>query len=72
MSGQGETPEQAAAKASDPAAIGTDCHYANVRDFVLAVRDGREPSVSASEARRAVKLLNEIYRVAGVGPFRSG
>jgi UDP-N-acetyl-2-amino-2-deoxyglucuronate dehydrogenase len=69
IAGQGETAEQAAAKASDPAAIGTDCHLANVRDFALAVRDGRTPLVSASEARRAVKLLNDIYRAAKVGPF---
>lgn len=67
VSGGADTPEQAAAKASDPAAIGTDCHLANVRDFVLSVREGREPYVSAAEARRAVKLLNEIYRAAGVG-----
>ena len=56
-------------KASDPLAIGTDGHVSNIRDFVLAVREGREPLVSAAEARRAVNLLNMIYRAAEVGPF---
>jgi len=55
--------------ASDPAAIGGDGHLGNVRDFVLAVRDGREPTVSAQSARHAVKLLNMIYEKAKVGPY---
>ncbi len=59
----------AADKAADPAALGTEGHVSNVRDFVLAVKEGREPAVSPKEARRAVRLLNEIYRVAKVGPF---
>ena len=54
---------------SDPAAIGGDGHLGNVRDFVLAVREGREPAVSARSARHAVKLLNMIYEKAGVGPY---
>src|SRR5262249_17807180 len=58
-----------AAKANDPAALGTEGHLSNIRDFVLAVREGREPSVSATEARRAVNLLNMIYKAAKVGPF---
>ena len=29
----------------------------------------RDPLVSATEARRAVNLLNMIYKKAGVGPF---
>ena len=56
-------------KASDPLALGIEGHLANIRDFVLAVREGREPLVSATEARRAVNLLNMIYRAAKVGPF---
>ena len=55
--------------ASDPAAITGDGHLGNVRDFVLAVRDGREPTVSAQSARHAVKLLNMIYEKAKVGPY---
>jgi len=55
--------------ASDPAAISVDGHLGNVRDFVLAVREGREPAVSAPSARHAVKLLNMIYEKAHVGPY---
>lgn len=60
---------EAAAKASDPLALSGDGHLGNIRDFALAVREGREPLVSATEARRAVNLLNMIYEKAGVGPF---
>ena len=63
------TSDDAAAKASDPLALSGDGHLGNVRDFVLAVQEGREPLVSATEARRAVNLLNMIYKKAGVGPF---
>ena len=56
-------------KSSDPAALSVDGHLGNIRDFVLAVRDKREPQVSATEARRAVNLLNMIYKKAKVGPY---
>lgn len=55
--------------ASDPSALGGSAHLQNIRDFVLAVRDGREPLVSATEARRATNLLNMIYEKAKVGPY---
>lgn len=61
--------DDASAKASDPLALSGDGHLGNVRDFVQAVREGREPIVSATEARRAVALLNMIYKKAKVGPF---
>ncbi len=61
--------DDAEAKANDPAAVGTEGHYSNIRDFVLAVREGRDPLVSATEARRAVNLLNLIYKAAKVGPY---
>jgi len=64
-----ESGDDAEAKANDPAAVGTEGHYSNVRDFVLAVREGRDPMVSATEARRAVNLLNMIYKAAKVGPY---
>lgn len=56
-------------KSKDPSAVGTEGHLSNIRDFVLAVRDGREPLVSATSARRAVNLLNMIYQAAKVGPY---
>ncbi len=64
--GQADTGEN---KSSDPAALSVDGHLGNIRDFVLAVREGHEPQVSAPEARRAVNLLNMIYEKAHVGPF---
>ena len=67
---QESTPgDTGAGKSSDPAALSVDGHLGNVRDFVLAVREKREPQVSASEARRAVNLLNMIYDKAKVGPY---
>lgn len=66
-----ETTAPQAGTASDPTALIGDGHFGNVRDFVLAVITGREPLVSATEARRAVALLNMIYEKAGVGPFRT-
>jgi len=54
---------------ADPAAIGIGGHVANIREFVTAVQEGREPSVSGTEGRKAVQLLNDIYAAAGVGPW---
>jgi predicted dehydrogenase len=56
-------------KRRTPTAVGTEGHLSNIRDFVLAVREGRDPLVSAKEARRAVNLLNMIYKAAKVGPY---
>ena len=56
-------------KASDPLALSAEGHLGNIRDFVLAVRDGRQPQVSARSARPAVALLNMIYEKARVGPY---
>ena len=61
--------EDGAGKSSDPLSLWGESHLSNIRDFALAVREGREPSVSAQEARHAVALLNMIYEKAGVGPF---
>jgi UDP-N-acetyl-2-amino-2-deoxyglucuronate dehydrogenase len=55
--------------ASDPSAIWGGAHAANINEFALAILEGREPWVTAAEARKAVQLLNDIYRVAGVGPY---
>ncbi len=55
--------------ASDPLAFASDGHYGNIRDFVLAIHEKREPIVSAKGARQAVALLNMIYEKAKVGPY---
>jgi predicted dehydrogenase len=54
---------------ADPSAIWGGAHAANIDEFGRAVQDGRMPWVNADEARHAVQLLNDIYRVAGVGPY---
>jgi predicted dehydrogenase len=46
-----------------------DNHLANIRDFVAAVREKREPLVSGAEQRRVVRALSMIYEKAGVGPY---
>lgn len=55
--------------ASDPLALVGDGHYGNIKDFMLAVHEKRQPQVSALSARPAVNLLNMIYKKAGVGPW---
>lgn len=55
--------------AKDPLALSGDGHLGNIRDFVLAVQEGRDPIVSAQAARPAVALLNMIYEKARVGPY---
>ncbi|MEI7834357.1 MAG: Gfo/Idh/MocA family oxidoreductase [bacterium] len=54
---------------SDPMAISEQDHTANIAEFAAAVLEDREPIVNGAEARKAVQLLNEIYRAAGVGPW---
>ncbi|MBV9852475.1 MAG: Gfo/Idh/MocA family oxidoreductase [Armatimonadetes bacterium] len=66
---EAESGDTGAAKASDPAALSGDGHLGNVRDFVLAVHEKRQPLVSAQEARHAVNLLNMIYQKAQVGLY---
>lgn len=69
LPGEERTAEAAAAVARDPAALLGQGHYSNIRDFVLAIHEKREPIISGCEARKAVHLLNMIYRKAGVGGF---
>jgi len=62
-----DTGKGAAGATADPAAIGIGGHVANIGEFVNAITEGREPCVNGAEGRKAVQLLNDIYRVAGVG-----
>lgn len=62
-----ESGSDSSGAASDPAAIGVGGHIANITEFVNAINEGREPCVSGAEGRKAVQLLNDIYRAAGVG-----
>jgi len=55
--------------AADPAALMVGAHAANIDEFARAVLEGRDPWVSGAEGRKAVQLLNDIYRTAQVGPW---
>ena len=49
-----------------PTAIGAIGHTLLVRDFVDAIRDGREPFVDGVEGRRSLALVLAIYAAAGL------
>ena len=52
-----------------PLNLWTDLHKANYKDFILAVREGREPLVTGEDQYRVSLILNNIYQRAGVGLF---
>ncbi|HSP43351.1 MAG TPA: Gfo/Idh/MocA family oxidoreductase, partial [Luteolibacter sp.] len=56
--------------ANDPAAIQSLQHQRNFEEVVRAIREGREPSTSAREARKAVAVIEAIYHSAGNGGAR--
>ena len=53
--------------ANSPTAIGYIQHQRNFEDFLVALRDRREPATSATEARKAVAVIEAIYRSAAQG-----
>ncbi|HKK19018.1 MAG TPA: Gfo/Idh/MocA family oxidoreductase [Opitutales bacterium] len=50
--------------ANDPTAINFYQHQRNFEEVVSAIKDGREPSTSAREARKSVELIQAIYESA--------
>lgn len=48
--------------ASDPRAISTEGHRAQLQDMVDAIRQNREPRVPGREGRNAVEIILGIYR----------
>lgn len=54
-------------RAADPMAFAAENHCRQIADFVAAIREGREPAVSAADARRSVALIRAIYRSAKSG-----
>ncbi|NIP98228.1 MAG: Gfo/Idh/MocA family oxidoreductase, partial [Akkermansiaceae bacterium] len=50
--------------ANDPTAINFTGHQKNFEEVVQAIAEGREPSVNALEARKAVALICAIYESA--------
>ena len=55
--------------ASNPAAISHEGHARQLRDFVAALSSGGLPQVDGREGRRAVQLIEAIYRSAETGSF---
>jgi len=57
----------AAGSGASPTGIGTVGHTLIVRDFVAAIREGREPLVTGEEGRRSLALVLAVYEAAGLG-----
>jgi UDP-N-acetyl-2-amino-2-deoxyglucuronate dehydrogenase len=55
--------------ASVPAQASPEPHAENIRDFVAAVREGRPPLVDGTEARKALLLVDTLYRSAARGTW---
>jgi predicted dehydrogenase len=53
--------------ASDPAAISHQGHARQLEDFVRAVRSGGTPLVDGREGRKAVAIIEAVYRSARTG-----
>jgi predicted dehydrogenase len=65
------TPASAAPTASPFPTVGSQspvAHAALIRDFIEALRDGRQPSVDGREGRRSVAAVLGIYEAAGLLP----
>ena len=56
--------QEAGLGANDPTAINTYQHQRNFEEVVNAIQEGREPSTSATESRKAVELIQAIYQSA--------
>lgn len=56
--------QEAGLGANDPTAINTYQHQRNFEEVVNAIKEGREPITSSSEARKPVALIEAIYRSA--------
>lgn len=56
--------QEAGLGANDPSAINTYQHQRNFEEVVQAIAENREPSTSATEARKSVELIQAIYQSA--------
>ena len=59
----------AESRSSDPLAMNIEGHLENIRDFAIAVGEGRPPLVTGEEYRKVTRVLNLIYERARVGAF---
>jgi UDP-N-acetyl-2-amino-2-deoxyglucuronate dehydrogenase len=55
---------ESAKGAADPTAIGFEGHRRQLADFVEAIEEDRPPLVDGTEARKAVAIIEAIYRSA--------
>lgn len=53
--------------ASNPKAISTEGHRAQIADFVSAIREDRDPMVTGEDARRSIELILAVYRSSSTG-----
>jgi len=54
--------------AGDPlAGLKSEGHRRNIQDFVKAIQEDRPPAIDGKEGRRAVELIEAIYRSAATG-----
>lgn len=58
------TSEVAGLGANDPSAINFTGHQRNFEEVIAAIHEGRDPTVSGMEARKAVALICAIYESA--------
>ncbi|HEY3331885.1 MAG TPA: Gfo/Idh/MocA family oxidoreductase [Capsulimonadaceae bacterium] len=56
-------------KGANPLALFGNQHAANYRNFITSVRAGVRPLVTGEDQYKVCRVLNLIYKAAGVGPF---
>lgn len=66
----GATAGARGAGAADPKAIDYREHRRNFEDFIASIEEGRDPSISGSESRRAIEVILAIYQSAMNGGER--
>jgi predicted dehydrogenase len=55
--------ESGSGAGADPASLSM-AHRDQIRDFVEAVREGREPSINVEEGRKPLAIIRGIYESA--------
>jgi len=69
----GPSDKRDAGVSSDPFALATRGHRAQVEDMVCAIREDRDPAITAESARHTVEILNAVYESARLGrPVKLG
>lgn len=70
LRGEDPTIEGAAAEdgyARDPSAVSAEGHAAQFRDFYAAVLENRRPAIDGIEGRRALEIIEAVYRSSELG-----